>query len=133
MPAPHSLHAVCAGPFKGKQVQLAKCHEECRSGRSRLQMEQINISKEGAAYLTAMHISAAAAATCLALGYITFRVSGGLTFLEWREREKSEVSPSPHTSHMLLRRGERQANMSPETRSGKKEVGKGSEISLSLH
>ena len=95
-------------------------------------MEQINISKEGAAYLTAMHISAAA--TCLALGYITFRVSGGLTFLEWREREKSEVSPSPHTSHMLLlRRGERQANRSPETRSGKKEVGKGSEISLSLH
>ena len=96
-------------------------------------MGQINISKEGAAYLTAMHISAAAAATCLALGYITFRVSGGLTFLEWREREKSEVSPSPHTSHMLLlRRGERQANRSPETRSGKKEVGKGSEISLSL-
>ena len=64
----HSLHAVVvmlcvsSGPFKGKQVQLAKCRkvwewtEQVSAG---FQMGQINISKAGAAYLTAMHISTA--------------------------------------------------------------------------
>ena len=62
----------------------------------------------------------------LGLHFGGFDVSG-------MERERgSDVSPSPHcTSHMLLRSVDRQANRSPETRSGKQEVGE--EISLSLH
>ena len=61
-------------------------------------MGQINISKEGAAYLTAMHISAAAAATCLALGYISrfgrFDVSG----ME-REGEERSFAVTAHITH----------------------------------